>query len=600
MKKISFVVLLLAAVFALVACTGEDAHEAEAVKDVDFSAVEAYSMDLSAIDGYDDVVVDGTWAETYDVIIGYARLETREEQRNELYHAAEDLLMSTGAIVPLYYYTDIYMASADLNGFFATPSGSKYFKNTNVDGDTSNVNVVLASEPATIDPALNSAVDGATMILHSFAGLVRYATDGSSLEPDLAVAFPTPVDAGDGKVTYTFELRSGLKWSDGSDLTASDFVYAWNRAVADETAADYSYMFSVIDGFGTEDGLNVVATDATHLAVTLTVDVPYFFELCAFPTYMPVQQATVEANPTDDTYDWATNPSSYVSNGAYVLTQWDHNSKLVYEKNDDYWDAANVSMEQITFWLSDDDGAMLAGFNSGTYDFIDSVPTNEISNLSSEPEFHIQGQLGTYYIIFNNNKDFVPSYISEDYTPVELAAANAEIRNALSLLIDRNYIVEAIGQAGQLPASSFVAMGIQDSTGAEFYQAAGSNAGFYGYFNTAASAYSANCAEAVETLKKYFEYDEATSKFTNFPTFEYILNTSSGHQAIAEYLQSAFAAYGITMTITSQEWGTFLETRKQGNYVLARNGWLADFNDPINMLDMWTTDSGNNDAQFGK
>ncbi len=595
MKKISFVVLLFAFAVSMAACTPV-AHETEAVKDVDNSAAAAYSMDLTSIDGYNDVVVDGTWAETYDVIINYARVETDEAVRNELYHVAEDLLMSTGTIVPLYYYTDVYLASTDITGFFSTPSGSKYFRNTAIDGDTTNINVVLSSEPDTIDPALNSAVDGATMILHAFAGLVRYDDTGAALEPDLAKAFPTPVENTNGTVTYTFELRSGLKWTDGSALTASDFVYAWNRAVADATAADYGYMFSVIDGYGTEDGLNIEAVDATHLAVTLTVDVPYFFELCAFPTYMPVQQAAVEANSEG----WATEAVTYVSNGAYKLQSWEHDSNLVFVKNNDYWDAANVSMEQITFYLSSDDVAMLAGFQAGSYDFIDSMPNQEISALSSTPEFNIQGQLGTYYIIFNNNKDFVPSYISEDLSVAELIAANGEIRRALSLLLDRNYIVEYIGQAGQLPASSFVAMGIQDSNGTEFYQEAGSSTTFDGYYNTSADAYADNCAAAVETLKKYFDYDENTKKFTNFPTFEYLYNTGSGHQAIGEYLQSAFAAYGISMTLANQEWGTFLQTRKNGDYVLARNGWLADFNDPINMLDMWTTDSGNNDAQLGK
>ncbi len=310
---------------------------------------------------------------------------------------------------------------------------------------------------------------------------------------------------------------------------------------------------------------------------------------------MPVKQSAVEASPDA----WATSPSTYVTNGAYTLESWTNDSNLVMTKNDAYWDADNVSMEQITFWLSDDDTAMLAGFKSGAYDFIDSVPNAEIADLKENyaDEFNINGQLGTYYITFNNNKDFLPSDVSADMTAAENVAANAEVRYALSLLIDRNYIVNEIGQAGQLPASSFVSMGIQDSSGTEFYLNAGDNS-FTGYYNTAASAYTANTTEAVEILSKYFEYEDG--KFTDFPAFEYLFNTSSGHQAIGEYLQSAFAAYGIEMTLSSQEWGTFLDTRKNGEYVLARNGWLADFNDPINMLDMWTTDSGNNDAQFGK
>lgn len=591
MKRTALFVLLLALVFAFAGCS-----KAEAVKTVDFSEATVYSMDLTDIPGYDDVVTNGTWAQTYDVIIGYARVETDAAKRSALYHAAEDLLMSTGTIVPLYYYTDIYMASTDLEGFFATPTGSKFFKYTTLDGSGTALSVCLASEPATIDPALNSAVDGATLILHTFSGLIGYNSDGE-LVADLATAIPAVTENEDGTATYVFELRSGLKWSDGSDLTAGDFEYAWKRAASDETAADYGYLFSVIDGYGTEEGLNVTATDDTHLSVTLTVDVPYFLELMAFPTFMPVKEAAITADPDG----WATDPATYITNGAYYVSEWDHNSKIVLTKNANYWNAASITMEEITFYLSDDDVAILAGFLNGTYDFIDSVPNDEIQNLKTEhaDEFFVAGQLGTYYIIFNNNTDFLPSDISKDMTSNEILEANQEIRLALSLLLDRNYIVTEIGQAGQEPASSFVAMGITNADGSQFYETAGSSTEYVGYFNTAASAYAQNCATAVEILSKYFDYNDRTKEFTNFPAFEYLYNTSTGHQAIGEYIQAAFAEYGITVTLVNQEWGTFLETRKNGDYVLARNGWLADYNDPINMLDMWLTSSGNNDAQLG-
>ncbi|MFA5006698.1 MAG: ABC transporter substrate-binding protein [Candidatus Izemoplasmatales bacterium] len=600
MKKLSIVILSIFAMVAFIGC-GETTTvlSPEAAKFVDNSAVEIYSMDLSDIDGYQSyIVTNGTWAETYDVIINLAKRESDGEKRTALYHKAEDLLMSTGTIVPLYYYTDIFMASTGIEGLVNIPNGTKLFKYTTLDGVGTAISVCLASEPDTIDPALNSSVDGAIYIQHAFSGLLGYDADGQ-LVPDLAASLPTPVENEDGTVTYTFELRSGLKWSDGTALTAADFVYAWNRAVDPDTAADYSYLFAIIDGADTGE-LNISAVDATHFAVTLVVDVPYFFELCAFPTFMPVQQAAVEAVADNG---WATEAGSYVTSGAYTISSWTHGSNIVMTKNPQYWNAAAITMEQITFYLSDDDAAILSNYINGTYDFIDSLPNDEIQNMKTNRpnEFNIEGQLGTYYIIFNNNSDLVPSHISADMTPAELAEANEEIRYALSLLIDRNYIVTEIGQAGQLPASSFVSMGITNFDGSEFYEAAGSTTDAYnGYFDTAEAAYAANCAEAVEILSKYFEYDEETGEFTNFATFNYLFNTSTGHQAIGEYLQSCFAAYGIAITMQNQEWGTFLNTRKNGEYVLARNGWLADYNDPINMLDMWTTDSGNNDAQLGK
>ena len=184
-------------------------------------------------------------------------------------------------------------------------------------------------------------------------------------------------------------------------------------------------------------------------------------------------------------------------------------------------------------------------------------------------------------------------------TAEEKAAAEAEIRYAISLLFDRNYIVDEIGQAGQVPASSFVAMGMTDADGSEFYKNSGSSDEFVGYYDVSEEAYEDNYAEAYAILTKYYEVDEA-GMLTNFPTLTYLYNTSEGHKAIGEYLQSALAGVGITMNLENQEWNTFLNTRKNGDYSIARNGWLADYNDPICFLDMWITASGNNDVQFGK
>ena len=213
-------------------------------------------------------------------------------------------------------------------------------------------------------------------------------------------------------------------------------------------------------------------------------------------------------------------------------------------------------------------------------------------------EYIVAGQIGTYYVCWNVNEDILPA--SAGLTGVEAENARAEIRNAISLLFDRNYIVEEIGQAGQVPASSFVAMGMTNPDGTQFYQTAGSSEDFDGYYDVSVDAVESNFDQAIEVLKKYYTFDEETFTFTDFPSMTYLYNTSEGHKAIGEYLQSALAGIGITMNLENQEWATFLNTRKNGDYSIARNGWLADYNDPICFLDMWTTVSGNNDVQFGK
>ncbi len=474
----------------------------------------------------------------------------------------------------------------------------------------SSLAVCLSSEPDTIDPALNSAVDGATMVSHLFSGLAKWAQDETGalvIVPDAAAELSEGVENEDGTVTYTYTLRDGLKWSDGQPVTAADFAFAWNRAASPALAADYGYMFEVVDGYAEmwetdADGnivnpdakLNVTAVDEKTLEVTLANSVSYWNELLAFPTYFPVREDVV-ANEA-----WATDPSTYVSNGAYTMTGWEHNSVITLEKNPNYVDADEILMDKIEFYLSDDSNNMLTNFENGTWQLIDDVPTNEIANLKTEypEEFVVAGQIGTYYVCWNINEAILPA--SSTLTGAEAEAAKAEIRNAIALLFDRNYIVEEIGQAGQVPASSFVAMGMTNPDGTQFYETAGSSDEYNGYYNVSADAFEANFAQAVETLKKYYTYDEATGMFTDFPTLTYLYNTSEGHKAIGEYLQSALAGVGITMNLENQEWNTFLNTRKEGNYSIARNGWLADYNDPICFLDMWVTGSGNNDVQFGK
>ena len=472
------------------------------------------------------------------------------------------------------------------------------------------LNVCLASEPSTLDPALNSAVDGATMLAHLFSGLAKWEQNDEgvlTIVPDAAEELTEGVVGDDGKVTYTYTLKDGLTWSDGQPVTAADFAFAWNRAASFDLAADYGYMFEVVDGYAdiweTDDEgnqvnpdakLNVTAVDDKTLEVVLSNAVAYWNELLAFPTYFPVREDVV----ADEA--WATDPSTYVNNGPYTMSSWEHNSVITLTKNENYVDAAEITMPEINFYLSDDANNMLTNFKNGDWTLIDDVPTNEIASLKEEypDEFVIAGQIGTYYVCWNVNEDILPA--DSGLEGAEAEAAKAEIRNAISLLFDRNYIVEEIGQAGQVPASSFVAMGMTDADGSEFYKNAGDSDEYDGYYNVAADALEDNFNKAIEVLKKYYEFDEASYTFTNFPTMTYLYNTSEGHKAIGEYLQSALAAVGITMNLENQEWATFLETRKNGDYSIARNGWLADYNDPICFLDMWTTASGNNDVQFGK
>lgn len=587
MKRFTAVSLaLVLALGTLTACGGSDDNASTPPSsEVQASGSEAVSSDAAVAE--EDVVDPHDWAK-YDELINEIKTTTDFAEREALMHEAEDMLMETGAILPLYYYNDIYMQKDYVSNIYSNLFGYKFFMFSKTEGDTLRLN--LSSEPDKLDPALNSSVDGACLAVNSFSGLYTYDADGNVV-PDLAA----DEQVSDDGLTYTVTLLSDLKWSDGSELNANDFVYAWNRAIDEKTAADYGYMFDIIAR--NDDGtLKVTASeDAQTLTIELISPCAYFNELLAFPTYFPVKQTEVEAAS-----DWETNPGAwaqeagFVSNGAYTLTAWTHDESMTYTKNPYYHRADEVEVETLQFMLSADDTAIYAAYNAGNLDFIDTVPTDEIASLLDNPEFYIVDQLGTYYVSFNVN-----SPLFEGKTT---AQANA-MRRAFALLVDRDYICENIGQTGQKPANTFIPTGMADGNGGVFKE----NDAAYTYPNEENAGYfdptwsQENVDEAISLLESAgYKFENGMLSAETPISFEYMTNNTSGHIAVAEALQQDFAVIGINMTINSIDWNVFLNERKSGNYDIARNGWIADFSDPINMLEMWTTDSGNNDCQFGK
>ena len=530
--------------------------------------------------------------EAYDALIADIKMETDTVVREEKMHQAEDMLMETGAIVPLYYYNDIYLQKESVTGIYSNDYGFKYFMFAD-NGDNTTLRMNLASEPDKLDPALNTTVDGACLVVNSFEGLCVYNADG-----ELELALADSYEVSEDGLTYTFTMKDGLLWSDGSELTAKDFEYSWKRAADPNTAADYAYMFDVIAK--TEDGaLDVTASeDGKTLTINLVAPCVYFLDLCAFPAYFPVPQASVEAAEgwEENAGAWA-QEAGFVTNGAYTLESWAHEESMVYVKNPNYYRADEVKVEKVEYMLSADDTAIFAAYNAGDLDFADTVPTDEIQNLLDNPEFHIIDNLGTYYVCFNVN-----SPLFEGKTPEQ---ANA-MRRGLSLLIDRDYIVENVGQTGQIPANTFIPAGMLDGNGGEFrvnddtYTYPSEEA--VGYYDPSYDAYDANLEEAIALLEEagyVFTEDGMLSEETPL-SITYITNEGTAHVAIAESIQQDFAVIGANLVIETNEWNVFLNERKAGNFDICRNGWLADFNDPINMLEMWITDSGNNDIQFGR
>ena len=530
-------------------------------------------------------LVDPTsgWSK-YDKLIDAIRSETNAAHRAELMHEAEDILMATHCVVPLYYYNDLYLQKNYVTGVYSNPYGTKYFMYSNLGSGAASLRINLASEPWSVDPALNSSVDGACLIANSFSGLYTYNDKG--------VCVPACADgytlSADGK-TYTVTLKEGLKWSDGSPLTAADFEYSWKRAASEATAADYAYMFSGFAGYPND--LAVTAKDDVTLEFTLASPCGYTEDLMAFPTFFPVKKAAVESADGWESEPGAwCNDAPFVSNGAYVCTGWDHGNTMTYEKNPYWYDAGNVSVEKLVFVLSEDGDALYSAYEAGELDFLDNFPSDKVSSLLGTSELHTVDELGTYYLAFN-----AKSSVFEGKTPAEAAC----VREALSILIDREYICENVGGIGQVAANSFIPLGMADGAGGLFKENAED-----GYFDIYKNdeEYKETLEHASTLLKAAgYKFGDDGKLSSETPiTIEYLTNASAGHIAIAEVVRQSFAEIGVGMTLRTVGWSDFSDEMQSGNFDVVRGGWVADFNDPINMLEMWTTDSGNNSCQFGR
>ena len=478
----------------------------------------------------------------------------------------------------------------------------------------------IGSEPKSIDPALNQSADGATYIAHAFEGLTK--TDKNNR---IVNGVAGNIQASADGLTYTYTIRSDAKWSDGKPVTAQDFVYAWQRAVNPATASAYSYQLYYIknaqeineqsvdkDGnpqkvqIGSDgkpvtdqqgnpvpdpngkyvhakadgspvwlDDLGVKAENDHTLVVTLEAPCSYFGQITASPTLSPLRKDIVEKHP--DT--WSTDPSTYVGDGPYQLVSWAHSSKMVFTKNPYYYDSKDIVTGELDFLLMDDTNAILSAYKSGSIQLAEEVPLDELSSLVKSGDCKVYGNLATYYLAFNTKK----------------APLNDEkVREALSLAVDRQYLVDHITKGGQLPAGAYVPGDIPDAKPGSDFRAVGGN-----FYDPTTKGYAANVKKAKQLLAQAGYPDGK-----GFPTIELKYNTSDSLKTICEYFQSEWKNnLGITVSLSNEEWSTFQADRDAGNFDIASEGWNGDYVDPMTFLDLFTSGSGNNttgwsDSQF--
>ena len=450
--------------------------------------------------------------------------------------------------------------------------------------NTAGFTVQYGSNPETLDPALNSAVDGGNTIITVFETLL-IINENNEAVPGQAESWTTSEDG----LTWVFTMRDGLKWSDGSELNAKDFEYSFKRMANPDTAAPYAETcLGMIDGFEEAagfpdadgnptvepnlDALNVKASDdGKTLTIVLGYPCSYFDKIAAFAAMSPVQKATVEANGDA----WCTSPDTYVCNGPYMITEWTPSERIVLTKNPNYvggWDNSKIVSDSITLLLLEDSSASYAAYNSGEAVLIKDVPTDEIPSLTKAEDggdFYVDTILGTYYVSLNLKRD---------------AFQDVKVRKALNLAIDRDYVANTIMQGTYTTADSIVGPGIVDENG---YFHDNGNAPYI------SADYEANLAEAKKLLE-----EAGYPNGEGYPTIEYSTNDAGYHVPLAEYLQQAWGDLGITLTINKMEWSSFTPARRAGEYDVARNGWVMDYNDPSNMLDLFCSGNGNNDGKY--
>lgn len=440
-------------------------------------------------------------------------------------------------------------------------------------GDTKELAIQVGPTPETIDPALNSSNDGGNMLQHLAEGLLKMDKNGNMI-PGLAESY----EVSDDGLTYTFKLRKGLKWSDGSDLTAKDFVYSWKRVADPNTAAPYGQdVLGKVKGYeeaagGNIDALAVSAPDDTTFVVELANPVPFFDRIAAFSTLVPVQEATIEANGDA----WTLSPETNVTAGPYKLAEFTDGDRIVLEKNENYWDKDSITFDKITYRLIEDPNAAYTAYKQGEVSMIKSVPSEEIPALKGTEEFHVDPNMGTYYLSFNTTKK-----------PFD----NEDVRKALALVIDRDYVANTVMQGTYLPANKIIGPGVSDAAPDSSFEKVTEEKYTKG---VGSGDYEADVAKAKELLAKAGYPDGQ-----GFPTIEYSTNDQGYHKSVAEYLQNVWKEkLGINTDIAIKEWKVFTADRRAGNYDVARNGWVMDWNDPSNFLNLFVTGSGNNDGKI--
>jgi oligopeptide transport system substrate-binding protein len=426
------------------------------------------------------------------------------------------------------------------------------------------ITIGWGAEPPSLDPGLATDVTSSNILLNIMDPLV---TLGDDLKPVPSLAESWDISK-DGK-TVTFHLRGDGKWTNGDPVTAEDFEWSWKRTISPELAADYAYQFYGIVGAAEynacekncaalRDKVGVKAVDESTLQVQLTSAQPWFVQQVSHHSFLAVHRATVEKFG-----DRWTEPANIVTDGPFKLAAWEHNASIDLVKNDAWRGAADVSLTRVNGRIIVDGTTRVQAFEAGEVDALDAggLPPDEIGRLKETPEYEVYPALGTYYYGFNLKN-----------------LPDVHERRALSLAIDRRTIIDNIAQADQVPTTGFSPKGLP---------------GFDTFNPNSPWTPESGDLDAAKN-----ELAQAENPKTDLTLF---FNDSPGHREIATAVQAQWKELGINTTLKQQEWAQFLEflgPPPNSAVDVYRSGWIGDYVDAINFLELWTCDSGNNNSNY--
>ena len=421
----------------------------------------------------------------------------------------------------------------------------------------------IKDEPASLDPAKAVGLPEIQVIRDLFEGLVNQDANGNII-PGVATRWQT----NDQRI-WTFTLRNDAKWSDGTPVTAQGFVYSWQRLVDPKTTSPFAWFAAlagitnaqdIIDGKAKPETLGVTAVDAHTLRVQLDKPLPWFVNLTANVSLYPVNKANVESDK-----NW-TRPGKLIGNGAYVLADRVVNEKLVAVPNKHYWDNAKTVIQKVTFIPINQESSATKRYLAGDIDITESFPKNQYQKLLKElpGQVYTPAQLGTYYYAFNTQKG---------------PTADARVRLALSMTIDRRIIAEKVLGTGEKPAWRFtpdVTAGFKPQT-SEMAQSSQAELNAQAKMLLQAAGYGPN-----RPLKLTLLY-----------------NTSENHQKIAIAVASMWKKnLGVDVKLQNQEWKTYIDSRNTGNFDVIRASWVGDYNEPSTFLSLLTSTNTGNISRF--